>query len=415
MRATTLLSVLLGLKRTRVRGFEFTSAELILDVEPTSRRPYCGGCFQRAHTVHDRRERTWRHLDLGGLATLLRYAIRRVVCRRCGVTTELIPWAEPGSGGFTREFEDRVAYITQRTDRTTVSTLMRVAWETVGRIAARVAGRIGPSDPLKGLTHIGVDEISYRKHHKYLTVVVDHVLGRVVWVKEGRNAETLQSFFDDLGPQRTAQIQVVTLDMSASYIRAVQEAAPQAQLVFDRFHVQRLAHDALDALRREQWREQAGTEEGQAIKHMRWILLKNPWNLEHGDHERLAVLSRTNASLYRGYLLKEALIDVLDRRQVHVARERLTDWLAWAARSRLRPFVKLARTIRKYFDGILAYVATGLSNGRTEGLNGKIRTLTRRAYGFHSATSLIGLILLCCRGIELLPKFHLPGSASTNM
>lgn len=407
MRATTLLTGLLGLKHTRVVGFEFTPEGLFVDVRPATQRHYCGGCFRRARQCHDRRERTWRHLDLGGLAVWLRYAIRRVRCKHCGVTTELVPWSEPAAG-FTRAFEDRTAYLTQRADKTTVSNLMRIAWATVGRIAARVAARIGPADPLKGLTHIGVDEISFRKHHKYLTVVVDHALGRVVWVKEGRNADTLKSFFEELGPERTAQLQVVTLDMAACYIRAVQEAAPQARLVFDRFHVQRLAHDALDALRRAQWREGAETEAGQAIKRTRWALLKNPWNLETGEHERLAVLSRTNAPLYRGYLLKEALLDVLDRRQVNVARDRLADWLAWAARSRLKPFVKLARTIRKHLEGILAYVATGFSNGRTEGLNGKIRTLTRRAYGFHNATSLIGLIRLCCGGIDLLPEFHHP-------
>ena len=169
-------------------------------------------------------------------------------------------------------------------------------------------------------------------------------------------------------------------------------------MLFDRFHVQRLAHDALDTVRRQQWRA-AEPDDKEAIKGTRFALQKNPWNLTQPEHEKLTVVQRSNKPLYRAYLLKETLADILDRRQVHVARTKLDEWLAWAVRSRLPPFRKLARTVKAHAEGILAYISTGLSNGRAEGLNGKVRTLTRRSYGFHGPWSLVALIFLCCSGI----------------
>jgi transposase len=410
MRATTLLSILFGLKFTRVLGFEFSETGLIVDVTPKTRTPRCSSCCRPAPKVYDQRPRLWRHLDLGGMVLLLRYALRRVDCRHCGVVAEAVPWAEHRSG-FTREFEQTAAYLAQRTDQTTVSTMLRIAWVTVGRIVARVVSRLGPADRLEGLTHIGMDELSYRRHHEYVTIVLDHLKGRAVWAHPGKNAETVSRFFEELGPERAAKIEAVTIDMSGAYIQAVTEGAPNARLIFDRFHVQRLAHDALDEVRREQMRELRGTDEGRAIKKTRFALQKNPWNLTQPEAERLALVQRHNRPLYRAYLLKETLADILSRRQPGVARQKLLDWIGWALHSRLEPFRKVARTIRKYIDGVLGYVATGLSNGPSEGLNGKVRTITRRAYGFHSAKSLIGFIFLCCSGITLLPVRTVPSCA----
>jgi len=178
--------------------------------------------------------------------------------------------------------------------------------------------------------------------------------------------------------------------------------------VFDRFHVQRLAHDALDQVRREQVRQVRGTEAARAIKKTRFALQKNPWNLTVGDHEKLAAVQRTNRPLYRGLLLKETLCAALDRRQPNVARQLFEEWISWAMRSRLEPFKKAARTVRKYLDGIVEYVRTKLSNGRAEGMNGKVRVITKRSYGFHDASSLIAMIYLCCSGLVLTPIRHFP-------
>lgn len=403
MQITTLLARILGLKGTRVLGCEFREDGLFVDVAPSHRVGRCSGCFCRVRQVYDARDdRAWRHLDLAGLRVRLRYRLRRLRCPRCGVLVEAVPWAETGSW-FTREFEEHVGYLAQRTDKTTLSALMRVAWRTVGTLIERVVARHQQRDPLDGLTVIGVDELSYRRHHEYVTVVVDHVGERIVWARPGKDAATLNAFFTELGPERSSKLEAVTIDMSAAYLKAITEASPQAQVIFDRFHVQRLAHDAVDEVRRTEVRAVEDPDEKRALKHTRFALQKNPWNLTDIEREKLVEVQKRNRRLYRAYLLKETLSAILDRRQPNVAAVLLDDWIGWAARSRLAPFKKLSKTIRTHRDRILAYVKSRLNNGRTEGLNGKIRTITRRSYGFHGPHSLIALIFLCCGGITLSP------------
>jgi len=402
VRATTLLATVLGLKKTKVRSVSIEGDGIVADVAPTASVPYCSGCLRPVHQVKDRRERCWRHLDLAGMKLSLRYPLQRVKCPRCGVCIEFVPWADPCSW-FTHDFEEHMAYLAQVTDKTTIVNTMRVGWRTVGNIVARVVDRFRPGDPLDGLTHIGIDELSYRRHHEYITVVIDHVAQRVVWARPGKDAATLGEFFKELGPERCAKLEAVTLDMSGAYLKAVTEASLQAQVIFDRFHVQRLAHNALDEVRRSEVREMKGTDEGKALKRTRFILHKRPWNLNDIEKTKLAALQQTNGPTYRACLLKESLAEILDGMEIDTARVKLREWIGWAERSRLDPFKKLAGTIKEHFDRILAYIPERLNNGRTEGTIGKIRTITRRSYGFHSASNLIAMIFLCCSGITLLP------------
>ena len=413
MRATTLLSRLFSINSTRVRGFEFADDGLVCDVEPTTRVAVCGGCMKPCRKVHDRRPpREWRHLDLAGVRTALRYAPRRVECDACGVTTELVPWATPRSW-FTEIFEQMTAYLAQQCNRTAVAEVMRLSWNTVGPIIERVVARVLPGDRLDGLTHIGIDELSYRKHHKYVTIVIDHLTGRVVWAREGKSADTLIEFFVELGIERANKLEVVSIDMSPAYIDAVRTMAPHVELVFDRFHVQKLAQEALDELRRAEVREAPDTAARKELKGTRWALQKRPWNLHAMERSRVSGVQRTNRRLYRGYLIKETLAAILDGRQQHVARGKLQEWISWATHSGLKPFVRVGKTIAKHIDGIVAYVATGISNGRSEGTNGKVRTITRRAYGFHTADSLIAMLHLCCSGIRLRPPVVVPSFHQT--
>jgi transposase len=406
VRDTSLLRTLIALQDTVVTGFEFDQEGIIIDVRPTWRVARCGECRRKA-PVYDRRERMWRHLDLGGIMCRLRYSLRRVTCPECDVKVEAVPWAEPASR-FTEPFEMHTAYLAQRNDKTTVTRLMRVAWVTVGKIIQRVVRRQrGDADRLDGLRVIGVDELSYRRHHQYITVVVDHERGVVVWAAPGKSAATLKQFFTALGPDRCALLEAVTIDMSAAYIKAVTEASPEAKIIFDRFHVQRLAHEAVDQVRRE---EVAGADanDKKPLKKTRWALLKNPWNLTTLEAEKLVELQRTNQRIYRAYLLKESLAGILDCPFISTAQQKLDEWLTWASHSGLKPFVKLARTVREHREGILEYVRERLNNGRVEGLNGKARTITRRSYGFHSASSLISMLFLCCGGTHAYPTHTYP-------
>lgn len=402
MRITTLLRRLIGVMPLYVKDVSFTDGDLVVDVCPANRQARCGHCGQKASCYDRAGERLWRHLSWGRVRVLLRYNPWRTNCKRCGVKVERVPWAAQGSR-FTYDAEEFIAYLAQITDKTTVQRLMRIAWRTVGVVVERVIERRLSPERLEGLKNIGIDEFSYRKHHKYLTTVVDHDRRQVVWVGHGKSGKTLHDFFDLLGAKDCAGIETVTMDMAQSYISAVENRLPKAQIVFDRFHVQKLATDALDEVRRSMVREAVDPDEEKIIKKTRWALLKNPWNLNSYQRLKLREVEKHNKKLFRGYLLKELLAQALDYRQPKRAKETLEDWLAWASRSRLKPFVKAARTIRKRKDDILAYIKLRLTNGLVEGLNNKIRVITRRAYGFHSPGPLISMIFLCCGGITLDP------------
>lgn len=403
MRLSTVVRQLIGVSGLFVVGVRFEEAVLVVEVNPRRRRPRCAQCNRRGPCYDRLPARRWRHLGLGRLRIELEYAPRRVSCRHCGgVYVEAVAWAEHASA-FTYEFEELVAYLTQITDKTKVTELMGISWSTVGSIVRRVVDRKLPADRLRGLRRIGVDEFGYRKRHHYLTVVVDHDRQRVVWTGKGHDSATLKAFFDELGRKRCAKLECVTIDLSKAFIKAVEESAPQAQIVFDRFHVQRLASDALDEVRRGQLRALRGTDEGRELFRTRFALLKNPWNLTDIEEGRLSAVQRSNVPLYRAYLLKETLAHALDYRQPARAKRALSDWLSWAARSRLEPFVRAGRTVRKHIDGILAYVSERLTNGFVEGMNNRIRMIVHRAFGFHSHFALSAMILLCCSGIVLDP------------
>jgi transposase len=408
VRITTFVRRLLAVKQVRVEGVRLRGDEVEIDVRPAWRRPRCGGCGRRAAGYDRRPARRWRHVPWGASAVWLRYAPRRVQCRRCGVGTERVAWAGSTTTRFTAALEELGAYLATVMDQTAVTRLLGISWSAVGEIVERVVARKLDPKRLDGIRRIGVDEFSYRKRHRYLTLVVDHERQRVVFAAVGRGHEALERFFEALGAERLAQLELATIDMAGGYLKAFREQAPHVTIVFDRFHVQRLASDALDEVRRSLVRGAIDPEDAQRIKGTRYALLKNPWDLRREERERLSVVQRHNAPLYRAYLLKETLAQALDYLQPKRARDALEGWLGWASRSRLKPFVKAARTIRQHKDRILEYIRVRLTNGLPEGLNNKIRVITRRAYGFHSPEALIARIFLSCGGIELHPTLPKP-------
>jgi len=405
VRVTTLLNKLLRLQGLWVKGIRFDGEELVIEIRRRFRVLTCPECGTQVKGRFEEKVRRWRHLAIFGTATWIEGSIRRLRCPKCRkVQTELVPWARHRSV-FTRHFEDAVGFLAQKLDHTAVSNLLGISWAAVGSIAERLVAEQLLEDRFEALRAIGIDEFSFRRHHRYITIVIDHDRTRVVWAGEGKSGETLAAFFAELGPERCASIELVSIDMAAGYIQAVQQALPRATIVFDRFHVARLAQDAVTEVRRAQMRL-LDPGDRPPIKNTRWALLRNPENLRASDKAKLDVVRRTNAPLYRAYLLKETFLDIFTYRSRHHARRAIKAWIAWAQRSRLAPFVRLARTVRDHLDGILAFIESRLTNARLEGMNNKARLISHRAFGFHSAQPLIAMIYLCCSRITL-PQLHL--------
>jgi transposase len=403
VRVSTVLNRVLGLPGISVSDVRVTAEGVIVTVRLRRRRMACSLCGQLYSGMHDRGLRRWRHLDLAGHRCFVQYELRRVDCRDCGVRVEAVPWARPGAR-HTREFEDLVAFCAQRMPKSQVQVLLRVAWATVGRIVTRVVAEQLDERRLEGLIRIGVDEISYRRGHRYLTNVADHQTGAIIWSAPGRGGATLEQFFALLG-ERKDSIQAVSIDMSEPYAGAIRRSLPAAQIAFDPYHVIALATLAVDQVRRQHARSIGASLEvgGTWIKHARWALLKGAENLNHDQRLTLAAIQATNQPLYRAYLLKEQLRALYQLPDPAHAAAHLDAWLAWAQRSQLTPFTKLARTLRRHRTGILAAIELGLTNARLEGLHNKIRLLCQRSYGLHTPHALIALIHLCCGKLTITP------------
>jgi len=403
VRVTTAFNRMLGLPGAWVRDVEFGAQAVIVTVALRRKRPVCSGCGARGLRIKDHRVKRWRHLDVGGLRCQVECRLRRLYCPGCGDLPEHVEWAR-GGARYTRDFDDLTAWLAQQMNQTQVTRLMRIGWETVGNILERVVAEKLPAGRLDGLELIGVDEVSYGADHKFLTCVANHETGGIVWATEGRNAASLQAFFDGLTDEQKASIRAVSIDMSAGYENAIrgQEGVPHAQVVFDPFHVVQLGGKAADQVRRDEYNKhgRSASGEGKWIKGTRYSLLKDPAKQTAGQLLKLAEVVTANRSMYRAFLLYGELRYVY-RLPFEEAKERLDAWLAWASRSRLKPFVKLARTIRQHKQGVLAAIELGLSNGRLEALNSKVRLLSHRAYGFHSAGALIAMIYLCCAGVQI--------------
>ncbi len=403
MRVTTAFNKMLAIVGASVASVTFAPEGIVVGLRRRRRRPVCP-CGWKGRGTYDRRVRRWRHLDLAGTRCWLEAEVRRLECRRCArVRTEEVPWARPGAR-HSRDLQDVVAFMAQRMDKTTITKLLRISWEAVARIVVDVVAESLDGARLDGLYRIGVDEVSYRKGHRYLTVVADHDReGAVVWAKEGKDADTLRAFYDELGEDRCRRLQAVSLDMGGAYKAATDDKAGQARQCVDPFHLVKLANEAIDKTRRWAWNvhRDLGLGSSRWVKRTRWALLKDPDQLKDPQLAVLHQLRRNRSVLYRCWQLKEALRDLFRLVDPADAPRHLDWWLAWACRSRVPAFVTLSRTVRANRDRILAAVELGLSNSKLEGLNSKIRLINHRGYGHHSAAAVIAMIYLCCGGISV--------------
>lgn len=420
MRATTAFNKMLEIPGATVTEITFTPEGIVVGLRRRFYRLTCP-CGTTVGATYDSSVRRWRHLDLGSCRLLLEAEIRRLYCPRCErVRTEQVPWARPGAR-HTKDFEEVVAFLAQRADKTTVARLMRCSWEAVANIVMRVVADHIDGSRLDDLFRIGVDDVSYRKGHRFLTVVADHDRnGAVVWAAEGRRSETLKAFYDELGDERKAKLQAVSLDMGVAYASATTAEVPHAIQCVDPFHVIALANAAIDKARRWAWnierkahpkprRGMGRPKKGSPptptrprwVKRTRWALVKDPADLNPSQLEVLHRLKSERSALFRCWQLKEGLRDLFRLERPEDAAQHLDQWLAWACRSRIPSFVALSKTIRANRDRILAAVELGLSNSKLEGLNSKIRLINHRGYGHHSAAAVISMIYLCCGGISI--------------
>jgi transposase len=466
VRVTTAFSRLLRLgKGVVVKKVRFAPDSVIVEVALRRRRLICPECGYSTRARKDTRPENsvWRHLDLGVWRLELHCRRRRLCCPVHGARTEGVPFARPGAE-FTRDFECLVAWLATRTDKTTITRMLRIDWRTVGRIIKRVCDDELDPGRLGDLFDIGIDEVSWKRQHNYLTLVADHLRRQVVWGCEGKGEKAADAFFEELDPEpavpppparrpasqlheaqepaimvpfgpcptvpaghgipaawlqddrdldlavvaRASRLTAVSMDMTGGYAKSVRHHAAQATVCIDPYHVVQLANQALDEVRRAYWNELRQLDDQHAAKRFkdaRWCLLKRPENLSEQQADTLARLKAAGGEVWRAYALKEAVRGIfepgLSLEDVTLLIDRL---LSRLARSRLEPFVRLGKTIRKHRDGILAAIRLGINQGRTEALNNKVRLITRRAYGFHSAKAALALIMLTCGPITL----HLP-------
>lgn len=425
-----IVQALIGCKGIIVEGVSVASEanEIVINLRPTKiARSRCGQC-NRKSPGYDAGEgrRRWRCNDIGAAKVYIEAEAPRVTCKRHGVITAAVPWARHRCR-FCKSFEETVTWLATHTSKSVVSELMRVQWHTVGGICNRVYKELEgqTASRFDGLVNLGIDETSYRKGHKYMTVVINHDTACVLWCSVGFGKEVLSSFFELLTPAQRASIRCVTADGARWIATCIEEYCPNAERCIDPFHVVSWATEALDKERRQAWAEahqtaKAAPKRGmgrpakgeivnpeklkaKSVKNLRYVLLKNPENLSDKQTAQLDFLTKANPRLYRAYLLKEGLRLAL-KAGVDEISEALRQWMAWAQRCRIPVFRDLRQKIKRHLPAIVATAKHGLSNARMEAINNKITLIIRTAFGFRNTDNMLAMVMLTCSDVHpLLP------------
>lgn len=401
----------------------------------------CPFCHRRlpGYDTAAKKPKVWRALDFGGILVEIEYSTHRVECPEHGVVTADVPWAYPGSS-FTKDFDLTVAWLAKYLPRSAVSNYMRIDWETVGNCISRSLHDFEPerSRRLNGLVNIGIDETSYRKGHKYITVIVNHDTNEVVWVAAGHGKSVLEQFYKGLTPEQLSSIKVVTGDGARWITDCVNEFTPDCERCVDPFHVVEWAMDALDEVRKERWRKayeeanklakenpqkrgrpksadrvaaaiKAARDKASEIKDSAYSLGKAPEHLTDRQQVRLDLIQAKDPQLFRAYSLKESLRLLLKIQDVDQAAKELKHWLFWASHSRIPAFKELYKKIKRHKEHILNTIRLGLSNARIEATNNKIKLIIRKAYGFRNIQNMMDMVYLVCSNVRIpLPNRNLP-------
>jgi len=406
MLVSQLITTTLPLQGFRVMGVAKTGNELIARIVPDKRcKPLCSHCGGTGRHRDTRGDRRFQHVPLWNIAVVLVYAPRRVWCSACqGIYVERLPWAA-GKRRQTRALAIFLATWAKELPWSRVATLFRCSWGTVASAVGYVVEYGLANRSLDSIRLIGVDEISRKRGHVYLTNVYDLEHGILLWSGEGRTKETLEEFFRFLGPERAAKLEGICCDMWQPYVDVIMSNAPNATLVFDKFHIVRHLMEAVDEVRRQEINEK-GKEHRDLVAKTRYLWLKNPWNLTDRQKNRLGVLEKLNLKISRAYLLKEAFRRFWDYRLLPWAEKYLRKWFWWATHSRLEPMRKFAWLVRRHEAGILAYFKLRITNGSVEGLNNKAKVVSHRAYGFRTAKTFILNLYLSMGDLPMPESTH---------
>jgi len=398
---------LLRLKGLMVTAFWFKARnkELHLLVKPHKNGCRCPKCGRRAKIIQILEVRKWRDVSVCGCTVFFHYCPREIMCPTHGRIQEEIPWAAP-LARVTYRFEYLCLVYSKLMTQKAAAEILHIASSTFSDILHRTITRIRNGHKIRGLKAIGVDEISYLKGHKYVTIVYDLERSCVVWVGKGKSRAAIDKFFnEELSTYQKEQIKWASCDMSETYIGAIEDHCPNAKLVLDRFHIVKALNDALDEVRKEQWRK-ATKDERKALKGLRWLLFKHPSKRSEEDQAILKQLKKGNTRIYRACVLKDEFNLFWDFEDTEEAKGFLKRWGTTALKSRLEPIRKFVRTIRKHADHIITFIDSRLTNAIAEGLNRIIKIVKNRASGFRSLSSFIDLIYLTVGDVDI------PGSIS---
>jgi transposase len=363
-------------------------AQLHVTVEPRrGSKPTCSGCKRKGPGYDRLDERLFEFVPLWGFIVLFLYTMRRVDCSRCGVTVEAVPWAV-GKGRLTHAYAWFLATWAKRLSWLETARAFRTSWETVYRSVEKAVEWGLSHRDLSGITALGFDEVFWRKPYKFLTVVyqINGDRRRLLWVGRNRTVRTTLQFFRWFGKERGAQLRWVCSDMWKPYLTVIARKAAQAVHVLDRFHIVAKMSKAIDEVRAQEARGMRAKGLAPVLKHSRWCLLKRPENRTKKQKLKLAELLQFNLRTVRAYLLKESFQHFWDYRSPTWAVAFLDNWCGQAMRSRIEPMKKVARTLRAHRPLLLNWFkARGLiALGAVEGMNNKLKVITRRAYGFRT-------------------------------
>lgn len=357
----------------------------------------CPTC-NRSAPKHDHRERRWRHLDIYEFQAYVIAQVPRVDCSEHGIRQIAVPWAD-GRSGFTALFERLAISLLQEMSIAAVARTLGLSWDEIDGIMQRAIARGLALRKDRIVKHVGIDEKSFKKRHKYVTVVTDLDASEVIWVGSGRKREILDVFWEGLSPQQLAGIEGIAMDMWPAYIESTLDHVPGAaeKIVFDKFHIVKYLTHAVDLERRSARRGDI------SLKRTRYDWLRNPKNMDHSDKIAFAKLRNEHKRVGRAWAIKESFAHFWGYRYIGAARNFFHRWYGWAVRSRLKHMKAVAQLIARHFENILTYLRIPITNAASESVNSKIQWMTYQARGFRSEARFMRAILFHCGGLELYP------------